>query len=79
MSSSIFSSGSPTPKNGGLEQAVAMIMNMTRGQNPQVLLKNLCSKDPQIANFVSRCQNMTPAQIAAQCGVDYDYLRSLIK
>lgn len=78
MGSSIFS-GSPTPKNGGLEQAVAMIMNMTRGQNPQVLLKNLCSKDPQIANFVSRCQNMTPAQIAAQCGVDYDYLRSLIK
>lgn len=78
MASSIFR-GQPNQQNGGLEQMVAMIMNTARGQNPQALLRNLCSKDPQIANFVSRCQNMTPAQIAAQCGVDYDYLRSLIK
>ena len=77
MASSIFS-GKAT-SSGGLEQSVAAIMNMVRGQNPQTLLKNLCSKDPQIADFIKRCQGMTPEQIAAQCGVDINYLRSLIK
>lgn len=77
MASSIFS-GRPN-QNGGLEQTVGMIMGMIRGQNPQTLLQNLCSKDPQIADFMKRCQGMTPEQIAAQCGVDINYLRSLIK
>jgi hypothetical protein len=54
-------------------------MGMIRGQNPQVLLNNLCMKDPQIRDFVKSCEGKSPEQIAAQCGVDYNFLRSLIK
>ena len=77
MASSLFG-GRPNPQTN-LPDAVGTIMGMIRGQNPQVLLNNLCMKDPQIRNFVKSCEGKSPEQIAAQCGVDYNFLRSLIK
>lgn len=78
MASSLFG-GNPQRQTNNLPEAVNSIVGMIRGQNPQILLQNLCMKDPQIRNFVNSCQGKTPEQIAAQCGVDYNYLRSLIK
>ena len=86
MASSLFGGQSPQPQlqpqqnlRNELPQAVSAIMGMIRGQNPQILLKNLCLKDPQINAFVKSCEGKSPEQIAAQCGVDYGFLRSLIK
>lgn len=77
MASSLFG-GKPNPQTN-LPNAVGAIMGMIRGQNPQILLNNLCMKDPQIRDFVKSCDGKSPEQIAAQCGVDYNFLRSLIK
>ena len=78
MGSSLFGGKQQSPQMN-LPNAVGALMSMVRGQNPQTLLNNLCMKDPQIRDFVKSCEGKTPEQIAAQCGVDYNFLRSLIK
>ena len=79
MASSLFGGKQQNQQTNSLPNAVGSIMGMIRGQNPHTLLRNLCMKDPQIREFVKSCEGKSPEQIAAQCGVDYNFLRSLIK
>lgn len=71
--------GLPMQPRNDLPAMVGGIMGMIRGQNPQRLLQQLCMKDPEIKQFIDNCQGKSPEQIAAECGVDYDFLKSLIR
>lgn len=67
-----------TRQKSELATAVRSIMGMVRGQDPQKFLAALCMRDPGIRATMQRWQNMTPEEICAECGVDLDWLYSLI-
>ncbi len=82
MPSSLFAPRAPRQqqnRRNELETAVGSIMGMIRGQNPQKFLQALCMRDPQIRSTVQRWQGMSAEDICAECGVDYGWLRNLIK
>ena len=50
---------------------------MLRGKNKRKVLTQLCMKDPNIKAFVQNAQGKSINQVAAECGIDIDFLRSI--
>lgn len=67
-------------QGGGLSkiQAMKQLMGTLRGQDPSKIIPLLAQKNPQFAQFVRECQGKTPAQVAAQYGVNLDDLRGIL-
>lgn len=69
MSSSLFSKSDPRhqqqPAND-LQAAVEQVKRAIGNQDPTVVLRQLCASDPQVRQFVSGLQGLTPMQLAAK-------------
>ena len=72
MSSSLFQ-GKPQQsrpaqqaQNNDLIAAVEEVKRQIGNQNPNVVLQQLCQRDPQVRAFVQKAQHMNPMQLAAQ-------------
>ena len=70
-----------TPKNnplatmGQLKQMVGMI----RGQDPRQLAQLMAQRNPQFAEFLRQNQGKSPEQIAADYGIDMNFVRDLMR
>lgn len=79
MASSLF--GKPNPPqmmNNLMPQQVQQIMSVLKNKNPNALLQQMAAQDPQINAFLQMHKGKSPQQIAKECGVDYNFLMSLI-
>lgn len=68
MSSSLFSKSGPRhqqPAND-LQAAVEQVKKAIGNQDPSVVLRQLCERDPQVRQFVNSLRSLTPMQLAAQ-------------
>lgn len=84
MSSSLFRASPATaqqpqePLQGNdLHSAVRNMRGMLRGKDKRKVLTQLCMKNPNIKAFVQNAQGKSINQVAAECGVDIDFLRSI--
>lgn len=70
-----------TPQNnpmtmmGQLKQMVGMI----RGQDPRQVAQLMAQRNPQFATFLQQNQGKTPEQIAAENGIDMNFVRELMR
>ena len=70
-----------TPQNnpmammGQLKQMVGMI----RGQDPRQVAQMMAQRNPQFAAFLQQNQGKTPDQIAAENGIDMNFVRELMR
>lgn len=55
------------------------MLNGLKNQNPNVILQQLMSKNPQFKSFVEANKGKTPEQIARDYGVDINSLKGLLK
>ena len=74
-------SGSSSPQNnpmammGQLRQMVGML----KGQNPQQVAQMMAQRNPQFAAFLQQNQGKSPEQIAADYGIDMNFVRELMR
>lgn len=66
MSSSLFQGKQQSPQNNDLISAVEQVKRQIGNQNPNVVLQQMCQRDPQVRAFVQSVQNLNPMQLAAQ-------------
>lgn len=66
MSSSLFRGKQQPPQNNDLISAVEEVKRQIGNQNPNVVLQQMCQRDPQVRAFVQSMQNINPMQLAAQ-------------
>ena len=70
-----------TPQNnplammGQLKQMVGMI----RGQDPRQVAQLMAQRNPQFAEFLRQNQGKSPEQIAADYGIDMNFVRELMR
>ena len=70
-----------TPQNnplammGQLKQMVGMI----RGQDPRQVAQLMAQRNPQFAEFLRQNQGKSPEQIAADYGIDMNFVRDLMR
>ena len=70
-----------TPQNnplammGQLKQMVGMI----RGQDPRQVAQLMAQRNPQFAEFMRQNQGKSPEQIAADYGIDMNFVRDLMR
>ena len=70
-----------TPQNnplammGQLKQMVGMI----RGQDPRKVAQLMAQRNPQFAEFLRQNQGKAPEQIAADYGIDMNFVRDLMR
>ena len=60
---------------GQLKQMVGML----RGQDPTKVVQLMAQRNPQFAAFMQHNQGKTPEQIAAENGIDMNFVRELIR
>ena len=60
---------------GQLKQMVGMI----RGQDPRQLAQLMAQRNPQFAEFLRQNQGKSPEQIAADYGIDMNFVRDLMR
>ena len=60
---------------GHLKQTIGML----RGQDPQKVALQMAQRNPQFAAFLQQNQGKTPDQIAAENGIDMNFVRELIR
>ena len=83
MSSSLFRASpaaAQQPQNlqgNDLHSAVRNMRGMLRGKDKRKVLTQLCMKDTNIKAFVQQAQGKSINQVAAECGIDIDFLRSI--
>lgn len=65
----------PLAMMGQLKQMV----NMIRGQDPRQLTQAFAQRNPQFAEFLRQNQGKTTEQIAAECGIDMNLVRELMR
>lgn len=65
----------PIAMMGQLKQLVGML----RGQNPQQVAQMMAQKNPQFAEFLRQNQGKSPEQIAAENGIDMNFVRELMR
>jgi hypothetical protein len=46
--------------------AVDEVKRQIGNQNPNIVLQQMCQRDPQVRAFVQSVQNLNPMQLAAQ-------------
>lgn len=65
-------------QNVQMMQTVQSIMNMVRGKDASAVANMMMHQNPQFAQFVRDNQGKTPEQVAAQYGLDFNQIRSMI-
>ena len=65
----------PMAMMGQLKQMVGML----RGQNPQQVALQMAQRNPQFAAFMQQNQGKTVDQIAAENGIDMNFVRELMR
>lgn len=58
-----------------LKQTIGMI----RGQDPRQIAQLMAQRNPQFAAFLQQNQGKTPEQIAAENGIDMNFVRELMR
>lgn len=65
----------PMAMIGHLKQTIGML----RGQDPQKVALQMAQRNPQFAAFLQQNQGKTPDQIAAENGIDMNFVRELMR
>lgn len=65
-------------QNVQMMQTVQSIMNMLQGKDPNAVANMMMQQNPQFAQFVRNNQGKTPEQVAAQYGIDFNQIRSMM-
>ena len=65
----------PLAMMGQLKQMVGMI----RGQDPRQVAQLMAQRNPQFAEFLRQNQGKSPEQIAADYGIDMNFVRDLMR
>ena len=65
----------PLAMMGQLKQMLAMI----RGQDPRQVAQLMAQRNPQFAEFLRQNQGKSPEQIAADYGIDMNFVRDLMR
>ena len=65
----------PLAMMGQLKQMVGMI----RGQDPRQVAQLMAQRNPQFAEFLRQNQGKSPEQIAADYGIDMNFVRELMR
>ena len=65
----------PLAMMGQLRQMVGMI----RGQDPRQVAQLMAQRNPQFAEFLRQNQGKSPEQIAADYGIDMNFVRELMR
>ena len=74
-------SRAPTPQNNPMAMMgqIRQTMSMLRGQDPQKVAQMFMQRNPQFAAFVQQNQGKTVDQIAAENGIDMNFVRELMR
>lgn len=65
----------PLAMMGQLKQMVGII----RGQDPRQVAQLMAQRNPQFAEFLRQNQGKSPDQIAADYGIDMNFVRDLMR
>ena len=58
---------------------IRQTMDMLRGQDPRKVAQLMAQRNPQFAAFMQQNQGKTVDQIAAENGIDMNFVRELIR
>ena len=74
-------SKAPTPQNNPMAMMgqIRQTMDMLRGQDPRQIAQLMAQRNPQFAAFMQQNQGKTPEQIAAENGIDMNFVRELMR
>ena len=74
-------SRAPTPQNNPMDMMgqIRQTMDMLRGQDPRQIAQLMAQRNPQFAAFLQQNQGKTPEQIAAENGIDMNFVRELMR
>ena len=74
-------SRAPTPQNNPMAMMgqIRQTVSMLRGQDPRQVAQLMAQRNPQFAAFLQQNQGKTPEQIAAENGIDMNFVRELMR
>ena len=74
-------SRAPTPQNNpmAMRGQIRQTMSMLRGQDPRQVALQMAQRNPQFAAFMQQNQGKSVDQIAAENGIDMDFVRELMR
>ena len=74
-------SRTPTPQNNPMAMMgqIRQTMSMLRGQDARQVALQMAQRNPQFAAFMQQNQGKTVDQIAAENGIDINFVRELIR
>ena len=64
--------------NTSMMQTVSGIMNMAKGKDPDAIVRMMEQKNPQFAQFMQQNRGKTPQQVAAEYGLDFNQIMSMM-
>ena len=83
MASSLFPNN---PQQGSIQNPtnnsilmLSRIANMMRGKNPEQIAMNLMNMNPQFKQFMQSVQGKTPEQFSAEHGIDFTFIKNLLR
>ena len=70
-----------TPQNNPMAMMgqIRQTMDILRGQDPRQVAQLMAQRNPQFAAFLQQNQGKTPEQIAAENGIDMNFVRELMR
>lgn len=60
-------------------QVIAQISSMMKGKNPEQVAMNLMNQSPQFKQFMQSVKGKTPEQFSAEHGIDFNFIKSLLR
>ena len=74
-------SRTPTPQSNPMAMMgqIRQTISMLRGQDPRQVAQLMAQRNPQFAAFLQQNQGKPPEQIAAENGIDMNFVRELIR
>lgn len=74
-------SRAPTPQNNPMAMMgqIRQTLGMLRGQDPRQVALQMAQRNPQFAAFMQQNQGKTVDQIAAENGIDMNFVRELMR
>lgn len=74
-------SRTPTPQNNPMAMMgqIRQTMSMLRSRDPRQVAQLMAQRNPQFAAFMQQNQGKTVDQIAAENGIDMNFVRELMR
>lgn len=68
-----------TVQGGNPMQRVMQVANMMRGKNPQEVAMAMMQQSPAFSQFMQSVQGKTPEQFSAEHGIDFNFIKNLLR